>query len=418
MAARRDPIAFFARIKADHGDAVFFHWGNQPTWVFFHPDAVKELLVTQDRLFTKWFAVERTKELLGNGLFVSEGAYHHRQRKLAQPAFHHQRIKSYAGIVLETAQTLRDRWTDGEVVDVAQEMNWFALIAVARALFGADVDSEASEIRDALGGILDLFERAALPPDEQADFDMHMARLDATILRIIEERRRSPEDRGDLLSMLLAAHDEGDGSGMSDRQIRDEAMTIFLAGHETTATALTWAWHLLALHPEVEKALTGELQTVLKGREVAYDDLAQLVITERIVSETLRLYPPVWAMGRQAREAVKIGGWQLDPGDVAIVCPYLTQRDARFFPEPERFDLERWTDEAGAVRPKFAYFPFSGGSRSCLGEGFAWMEAMMCLAVLAGRWRLEMAEGHRVALQPQLTLRAKFGMKMRLCRKH
>ncbi|MEA3188419.1 MAG: hypothetical protein QOD99_2249 [Chthoniobacter sp.] len=411
-ALRRDPLGFFDRLSREFGDFVRFNTGAHDFFLINHPDLIKDLLVTNDRCFAKWFAIDRTKELLGQGLFVSEGAYHQRQRKLSQPAFHRERIADYAATMSRCACEMRDRWRDGETLDVAVEMNRLTMIIVAKTLFGAEVDAEAGDIGAALSRILELFERSTLPADEAVEFDEARAVLNGTILRIIEQQRASGEDRGDLLSMLLLARDDEDASGMSDEQIRDEALTIFLAGHETTANALTWTWYLLSQNRDAETEMHGELVHVLGARTPEMHDIPRLELTRRVFSEALRLYPPVWAMGRRALCDVSLGDFQVPKDSVVIASPYLTQRDARWFPEPLKFDPERWEQDATSVRPRFSYFPFSAGSRGCLGENFAWMESLLILATLAARWRLELVPGHRVELQPQLTLRAKYGMRM------
>lgn len=420
LAMRRDPIGFFMKLAADHGDFVRFSLGAGDMYLVSHPDLVKEVLVTADKHFVKWFAIARTKELLGEGLFVSEGDFHMRQRRLSQPAFHHKRIAGYAKAMAECCCELRDRWQDGGSIDMSQEMNWLTMVIVTKTLFGAEVDSqEANVIRESLNEILDLFERSTLPPDEAEAFEAARARLSATVYRIIKERRASGEvDRGDLLSMLLLAHDEeSDGSGMTDLQIHDEAMTIFLAGHETTANALTWTWYLLAQHPEAEARMHAELDEVLGGRLPQMEDVARLRYAENIFLEAMRLYPPVWVVGRQALRDIEIGGYPIAKNSIVLASQYVSHHDARYFPDPFRFDPERWNPEAVAARPKFSYFPFSAGSRQCLGEAFAWMESVLALAILGQRWRLRLAQGHRVELQPQLTLRPKNGMPMKVERR-
>ncbi|HSI13286.1 MAG TPA: cytochrome P450 [Chthoniobacter sp.] len=418
-AMRRDPIAFFTKLAAEHGDFVRFQIGAENSYHFVnHPDVIKEVLVNQDHQFTKWFAVDRIKEVLGEGLFVSEGEFHSRQRRLSQPAFHRHRIAQYADTMVQLTVELRQSWCDGAVVDICQEMNSLAMQIVAKTLFGADMAHEAVEIRDALSEILDQFERSVLPEADRPDFEAARARLDAAIYRIIKERRASGEDRGDLLSMLLAAHDaEGDGRGMTDVQLRDEAMTIFLAGHETTANAMAWCWYLLSTNPACAARFYAEVDEVLGSRRGTLEDVPKLAYATMVFAEALRMYPPVWVVGRRAKVDCEIGGYLIPAKSVVLLSPYVTQRDPRYFPEPSQFDPERWTPEAKAARPKFSYFPFSSGSRSCLGEPFAWMEGVLCLATLAQTFRLQLVPGHRIALQPQLTLRAKYGIRMQLERR-
>ena len=414
---RRDPLDFFSRLAREHGDIVRFRLGDHEhdLYLLNHPDYIREVLVTQDRNFTKWFSVERIKEVLGEGLFVSEGDFHMRQRRLAQPFFHRERIASYADQMTSLAVRLRERWQEGTIIDVCREMNWLAMMIVASTLFGADVESDAEEIRAALSEILDQFERSVLPHADREDFENAMSRLDAVIYRIIKQRRASNADRGDLLSMLLLAEDtEGGGGKMTDLQVRDEAMTIFLAGHETSANALAWSWYLLSQHPQVEAQFHNEVDRTLDGRPPQIDDVANLELTARIFAEALRLYPPVWATGRRAIRECRIGDCTIPAGSVVILSQYVTHRDPRWFPNPDAFDPERWTVEARSARPRFSYFPFSAGSRACLGEAFAGVEGVLCLVALAQKWRLRLVPGHPIALQPQLTLRARNGIKMRI----
>ena len=414
-AMRRDPLSFFTKLAREHGDIVRFRLGDHEhdLYLLNHPDYIREVLVTQDRSFTKWFSVDRIREVLGEGLFVSEGEFHLRQRRLSQPAFHRERIVSYANQMTSLAVRLRERWQAGAVIDVCREMNWLAMMIVASTLFGADMEAEAAEIRDALSEILDQFERSVLPQADREDFERALGRLDAAIYRIVQQRRETNEDRGDLLSMLLLAQDaEGDGGRMTDLQVRDEVMTIFLAGHETSANALAWSWYLLAQHPDVETQFHAEVDT-LGGRRPGMDDVPSLPLTGRIFAEALRIYPPLWAVARRAMKECQIGEYTIPAGSVVIVSQYVTHHDKRWFPEPAKFDPARWTVEARAERPRFSYFPFSAGSRACLGEAFAGVEGVLCLAALAQKWRLRVEPSHPISLQPQLTLRAKHGIRMR-----
>ena len=415
-AMRRDPLEFFTTLTREHGDMVRFRLGDHEHDLFLlnHPDYIRDVLVTQDRNFTKWFAVDRIKEVLGEGLFVSEGEFHRRQRRLSQPAFHGERIAAYAEQMVSLAVQLRERWKGGAVLDVCREMNWLAMMIVGSTLFGANVESDAEEIRDALDEILEQFERSILPHAEREDFEKALRRLDVAVYRIIQERRATSQDRGDLLSMLLLAQDaEGDGGRMSDLQLRDEAMTIFLAGHETSANAMAWTWYLLSQHPEVEKKFHDEVDKHLGGRYPRIGDVMELSLTGRIFSEALRLYPPLWAIGRRAMVECQIGSYTIPAGSVVILSSFVTHRDPRWFPEPLRFDPERWQPAAKLERPRFSYFPFSAGSRSCLGEAFASTEGVLCLATIAQAWKFRLVPGAPIALQPQLTLRARNGIKMR-----
>jgi cytochrome P450 len=361
--------------------------------------------------------------LLGDGLLTSEGEFYLRQRRLAQPAFHRQRVAAYGATMAAYAASRRDRWHAGETLDAHREMMALTLAIVGKTLFDADVEHEAAEIGAALATTFESFNFGFfLPFSELLDrlplpatlrFRKARARLDATIYRLIEERRRSATDHGDLLSMLLLAQDtEGDGGRMTDLQLRDEAMTLFLAGHETTANALTWTWYLLSQHPDVEARLHAEIDSALGERLPSADDLGALPYTRMVLAESMRLYPPAWIVGRRAIGPFEANGYTIPARSIVLMCQYTMHRDARWFPDPERFDPERFLPEHQAERPKFAYFPFGGGPRVCIGEQFAWMEGVIALATIAQRWQLRLAPGHPVALQPIITLRPKHGMRM------
>ncbi len=416
------------RMAREYGDLPFFRLGSYSVYLLNHPDLVREVLVTQQSNFIKSRALQRARILLGEGLLTSEGDFHRRQRRLVQPAFHRERLAAYADVMTDCAVRVRDRWTDGSTVNVADEMMRLTLAVVGKTLFSADVESEAPEIGDALTTVLKMFRLLMMPFSEYLEklplpsmrrFEKARDRLDSTIYGLIQERRRSGRDMGDLLSMLLLAQDEeGDGGGMTDQQVRDEALTLFLAGHETTANALTWTWYLLSQNPECERRLHQELDAVLGGRAATGADFAALRYTEMVLSEAMRLYPPAWAIGRMAKEAFELRGVQIAAGSICIASPYVAQRDPRWFPDPERFDPERWTAEAREARPKFSYFPFGGGARVCIGERFAWMEGVLLLATLAQKWRLRLSPAQKVDVLPLITLRTKYGMRMTIEKRH
>jgi cytochrome P450 len=430
MHARRDLAGFLLGLHRAQGDVARAKIGTLLVHLVAHPDDVRDVLVTHQRAFMKGHVLQRAKMLLGEGLLTSEGEFHLRQRRLVQPAFHRQRIAAYAQIMVDRAWITGDRWRDGATVDMDHEMMALTLAIVTRALFDADVDAEADEIGVALTEVLRLFQTVFIPGMQLFDrlplphtrrFARARGRLDATIYRLIGERRAERargEERGDLLSMMLSAQDaEGDGGSMTDLQLRDEAMTLFLAGHETTANALTWTWYLLSRHPAVEARLHEEVDRVLGERRATADDLAALSYTRMVLSESMRLYPPAYAIGRRALERYTVGNIVIPPGSLVVVSPLVTQRDARWFPDPERFDPDRWTPEAQASRPKFSYFPFGGGTRMCIGDQFAWTEGVLVLATLAQRWRAELSAGQRVAMKPMITLRTRYGMRMVLVRR-
>ena len=419
----RDPLRFLTGLTARYGDIARVPLGPETLYLFNHPDLIRDVLVTNHRHFHKGRGLERAKMLLGSGLLTSEGEFHLRQRRLVQPAFHRQRVAAYGATMASYAAARRDRWQSGATIDAHQEMMALTLAIVGKTLFDADIEHEAQEIGAALATTFESFnfgfflpfgellERLPLPATRR--FRKARARLDATIYRMIDERRRRPEDRGDLLSMLLLAEDtEGDGNGMTNVQLRDEAMTIFLAGHETTANALTWTWYLLSQHPTAEAQLHAEVDRALGGRLPTADDLPSLPFTRKVLAESMRLYPPAWIVGRRALEPFQANGFRIPARSIVLVSQYVTHRDPRWFPDPGRFDPERFSAEQQAGRPKFAYFPFGGGPRVCIGEQFAWMEGILVLATIAQRWRLRLVADHPVALQPIITLRPKFGMRM------
>ena len=423
-AFRSNPLTFLARIAREFGDLTYFFVARQHFYLVNHPDFVREVLVTNQANFTKSRGLQRAKVLLGEGLLTSEGKHHLRQRRLAQPAFHRERLGAYAAVMSGSAVRVRDRWTPGATLDISVEMARFTLAVVGQTLFSADIESEASEIGEALTTVLKMFRMLMLPLAEYLEklplpavrrFEKARARLDATISGLIRERRASGQDTGDLLSMLLLAQDdEVNGDHMTDTQVRDEAMTLFLAGHETTANALTWTWYLLSQNPECEQRLHQEIDTVLDGRVPELADLEQLRYTEMVLAEALRLYPPAWAIGRMAKAPFVLGGFHIPAKSILIMSPYILQRDARWFENPERFDPERWSSEAREARPKFSYFPFGGGARVCIGERFAWMEGILAIAALAQKWNLRLDPDQLVEPLPLITLRTKYGMRMRV----
>jgi len=419
IAMQRDPLAFFSRVAREHGDVSHFTLLGQHYYVVNEPELIREVLVVKNTSFMKGRGLQRAKAFLGEGLLTSEGEFHRRQRRLSTPAFHRERIMGYGRTMVDYATRMSNRWRDGETIDARGQMAQLTLAIAAKTLFDADVEGEADEIGVALTQILSRFDITylafdfmnKLPFPSTIRFNRARTRLDETMYRIIDERRRSGEDRGDLMSMLLLAQDEeGGGGGMSDRQVRDEAMTLMLAGHETTANALTWTWHLLSKHPEVEARLHEEIG----DRAPAPEDIPNLRYTEMVFAESMRLYPPAWVIGRMALQDVEIGGFTIPRGSIVIVSPYLMHHHPRYFPDPDVFDPTRFTPEAKASRPKFAYFPFGGGPRVCIGEGFAWMEGVLLIATLAQRWRMRSLSGKPVAVQPVITLRPRHAVPMRV----
>jgi len=420
------PLEFFRELKTNFGDAARFTLFNEKFVLFSHPALVNEVLVTKQNSFRKGKALEGARVFLGNSLLVSEGEEHKRQRRLIQPAFHRGRIAGYATVMAEKARQWTDAQRAGAEIDIAVEMNHLTLGVVAATLFGSEVDSEAGDIAKSLTVIISNFNRMLLPlwrywrflPGPQ-NLKLRAAEksLNETIYRLITQRRAEGRDHGDLLSMLLAAEDAEDAQKrLTDVEIRDQAMTIFLAGHETTANALAWTWHLLAQHEDVRAKMKAEIDAVLgPDRMPGLDDVAKLPYTTAVLSESMRIYPPVWVVGRRALEDVIIGDYEVPARTIVITSQYLIHRDERFWPEPLEFRPERWLDEADqAARPKFAYFPFGGGARICIGDAFAWTEGVILLSMMARKWRFEAIAGHPVDINPTVTLRPKFGLKMKV----
>lgn len=430
---RRNAPAYLAELARTYGDVVFLRVGRQRIYFLNHPDLIRDVLVTHQAKFKKSRMLEKARILLGDGLLTSEGEFHRRQRRLVQPAFYRDRLIGYGATMSERSAAARERWNDGQHLDMSLEMARLTLDIVSGTLFSTRVDSEAAEISQAMEQILGLFETVLMPFSDWLEklplpsvrrFYAAREKLDTIIYRIINERRTSGEDTGDLLSMLLLAKDSeedredvGD-QRMSDTQVRDEALTLFIAGHETTANWLTWAWYLLSQNPEAEARLHSELDQVLGGRLPGFDDLQGLPYTTAIATETLRLYPPGWAIGRRALEDYPVrdaegSEYLIRDQSIVLVSQWVTHRDPRWFDQPESFRPERWLDQKKVdALPKFAFFPFGGGTRVCIGERFAKMEAVLVLATLAQRWRFRMEPGFTPTPRAVITLRTQDGMKM------
>jgi cytochrome P450 len=421
----RDRMGFLTRSAKTYGDVVHFRTARGNVYLLSHPDHVRDVLVTHDVKFTKGPALQAAKVTLGEGLLTSEGEFHRRQRRLAQPAFHPNRVATYATAMVQYAREQADAWRDGDEPDVHAEMMEVTLRVVSKTLFDADVREEVNEIGRAMDTNVRMFTRALsplgpilnrLPLPSNYRFFRAYGRLLKTIDRFIAERRRSREDRGDLLSMLIRTHDEDEAGrdDHDDKQLRDECMTLFTAGHETTANALTFAIHLLAHHPDAQEKLHAEIDSALRGKDPTREDVDRLPFARQVVAETMRLYPPAWAIGRQVKEPVEIGGYELPEKAVVLLLPWIVHHDARWWREPERFNPDRWNDAENAARPRWAYLPFGGGSRSCIGEAFAWMEAVLVLATVMRDWEFEAVGPREPALTPTITLRPKGPLRVRV----
>ena len=422
---RRDRLGLFLRCARDYGDVAAVRIGPIRGLVLSHPDAIEYVLVTNNHNFIKHFALRRNRLFLGNGLLTSEGDFWLRQRRLIQPAFNRRHLDGYGAVMIDCARHLLAEWRDGETRELSAEMTRLTLEIAARALFGAEAGTDAREVGEAMAVAHASFENRIagiyplprwLPTPGNYRLQQAARRVDAIIYRFIAERRRNGGERDDVLSLLLRARDEDDGSRMTDKQLRDEAMTLFLAGHETTALALTWTGYLLAQHPEIAERLRADLAAVLGDRPPAVADLPRLACAERVVLEAMRLYPPVYAFGREALHDCEIMGYAVPRGTTVFMSQWAMHRDPRWFHEPEKFDPDRWADGLAGRLPKFAYFPFGGGPRVCIGNAFALMEAVLVLATLAPRYRFELVPGQHIVPWPVMTLRPKPGVRVVLRR--
>jgi cytochrome P450 len=414
----------FLTAQSKLGDVSHFRSGPFTAYFINHPDLIRDILVVSADKFIKGPALQRSRVLLGEGLLTSEGSFHLRQRRMIQPSFHRSRIAEYARSMTTYADAMSTTWHAGETIDIDREMMRLTLQIVAKTLFDADVTKDAEDVGEALTILVGMFgflllpyaellQKLPLPQTNKLKRARHT--LDTIIYRMIDERKRSGEDKADLLSMLLAARDE-DGGEMSVTQVRDEALTLFLAGHETTANALTWTLYLLSQNPSAEAKLHAEIDEVIgPDRLPTIDDLSSLKFTEHVFAESMRLYPPAWTIGRQAAADHELGGFRIPNGSIVLFSPYVMHRDERFWREPERFAPERWENqsvkEAGS---RYTYLPFGGGIRRCIGESFAWTEGILVLATLARKWKFRLAADQKIAAKPLITLRPKFGMRMEL----
>jgi len=422
---RNDPLGFLLQAGENYGDIFFLRLGPRRVYVLNKAEYIQEVLIRQMKNIQK---ADLNKDLLGRflgqGILTSDGDFHKKQRKLVQPAFHPHRIDAYADVMVSYTQEMMAGWQSDEIVDIDDRMMRLTMNIVSKTLFDADVSATANDVGEAikvlqkltsddfkLGFMMPMW----VPTARNRKIRKSTQALDKTVLKFIQERRVSGDDKGDLLSMLLMAQDEGDGSKMSDQQVRDEAVTLFAAGHETTSNALTWAWYLLSQNPMVEQELHIELDAVLNERLPTMADLAQLPYTEAIIQETLRLYPPAWIlMSRTPLETIQIDGYQIDPGEWIWIAPYMTHRKSEYFADPEKFDPSRFLGERQREIPKYAYFPFGGGPRVCIGNSFALMEARLVLATIAQKFKLELVSGQEIIPEPEITLSSRNGLRMKL----
>jgi cytochrome P450 len=417
---RRDPLALLME-SASYGDISCFKFGRKYFYLLNHPDLIRELFVGRAAEVRKSRAIRNSKHLLGRGLLTSEGELHRKQRQLAQPAFVPSRVAGYAQVMVKRAQAMAESWGEGRAIDIHSEMMRLTLAVVAKTLFDAELDVNVKKIARYVATCVELFNRAMMPWCRSLDylplpsnvaFVIARQRLSKIVTDLIADRRANPGDRGDFLSILL---DSCDGKQvMSDKQVRDEAITIFLAGHETTAIALTYTWYAMAKHPEAAAMVYEEVDRVLGERLPTVDDLEELKNVRMVISEAMRLYPPVWTLGRELLVDCEFGDYLVPAGTLVLGSQYVMHRDPRYFPEPEKFDALRWEPTKAAGRPKYSYFPFGGGPRHCIGESFATMELVMAVATIARHWRMELPANHQLSLRATITVRPRGGMPVKL----
>lgn len=416
-----DTLQFFEDQRA-HGDVVAFWFGPFLAYIINHPDLVHQVLVTDAAKMQKSpFAVAGLAPLAGNGIFTSDGEFWRHQRRLVQPAFHTKRIGSYATTINAYADEMALDWADGETRDMQHEMTTLTMRIISKVLFDADVREDADTVGQAIADAFSIIDDRLrqvyplpywVPLPKNRALATHVAAIERVVQGFIAERRHTGEDKGDLLSMLLLAQAE-DGAVMTDKQVRDEALTLFGAGHETTAKALTWLFYLVAQHPEVEARVLSEVAEVIGDRPITFDDLSRLTYTTAVVKETLRLYPPAWATTRYAKESVMLGEYEVEKGRIITIPIWSLHRDPRFFNDPDRFNPDRFLPDNEKLIPKYAYIPFGGGPRVCIGNSFAMMEATIIFASLLRRHHLTVAPDQVVKAVRRFTLHAEYGMRMR-----
>jgi cytochrome P450 len=458
----RDPINTLSKIAREYGDISYFKLGREHIYLINNPDYIEKVLIYDHRNFKKGKRLQTAKAILGDGLVTSEGDFHNSQRRLIQPIFHPKQIMMYGSIMANYAARMRDGWKDRSIVDISQEMMQLTLSIICKSVLNYDVESEAQKVGKALTTVRNYSKRLQSPmgqvldkiPIVPAPKKAHEAKkeLDSLVYGLISDRRQqqgesnsnSDGENGynDLLTRLLEAQDSDasqvrpgnatttsslssslptDGK-MSDRQVRDEVMTIFIAGHETTANALTWTFYLLSQCPDVEKKLLCEVDSVLENRVgnngesriPSTEDLPKLQYTEKVLRESMRVFPPVWTMGRYVENDYSIGDYTIPAGSSILMSQYVLHHDSRYYENPKQFNPDRWTEEFKTHLPRFSYFPFGGGIRGCIGEPFAWMEGVLIIATIAQKWTMHLVPGQRVKLDPAITLRPKYGMKMKL----
>jgi len=438
-----DPINTLSNISLESGDISYFKLGRELVYLINNPDYIEKVLIYDHRNFKKGKRLQTAKAVLGEGLVTSEGDLHNRQRRLIQPIFHFKQIIVYSNTMTDYATRMRDRWKDGEIVDISEEMMRLTLGIICKSVLNYDIESEAQEVGKALTTVRKYSKRLQSPighvldkiPVLPAVRGARKAKkeLDSLVYQLIADRRRREQGYNnigkshdeDLLSRLMEAQDSdspiNNQEKMSDKQVRDEVMTIFIAGHETTSNALTWTFYLLSQNQDIETKLHNEIDSVLGhsicnniGRTPTADDIPKLQYTEKVLRESMRLYPPVWTIGRRVENDYSVGEYTIPAGSSILMSQYVMHHNPRYYKEPYQFNPDRWTEEFKSRLPRFCYFPFGGGIRGCIGEPFAWIEGILIIATIAQKWSMCLLPSHRIKLDPAITLRPKHGMKMKL----
>ena len=426
-ATRNNMLGYFQNMAATYGDLSYVRFGMQKIFLFNHPDLIRDVLIQHNKHFAKSRGLIFAKKLLGDGLLTSEGEFHLQQRRMLQPLFHRERIATYGEVMAQYANQHQIAWRDGIEVDIAAEMMQLTLKIAGKTLFDTELHTRTEQLATALATAMELFPLFILPFASILDklpipmarrFQQAKRQMDDIIYEMIAEHRAGGSNRGDVLSMLLNARDaESPNQRMSDQQIRDEALTLLLAGHETTAIALSWTLDLLARHEIVLQKLQAEIDAELGDSPPAAADIARLPFTKMVFTEAMRLYPPAYIIGRQALTEIEIAHTCIPKGATILMSPYLIHHDARFYDQPEQFNPDRWRHKAIESLPKYAYFPFGGGARICIGEHFAWMEGILVLATMVQNWQFQAINPQPSSLDPSITLRPKGGVPMRILRR-
>jgi cytochrome P450 len=417
-----DPLALFARCQAEFGPIARLRFGPHFYYLLNDPDLIHHVMHKNAKNYRKSRYYRGIKRVLGDGLFTSEGDFWRRQRRLAGPAFHRERLNAFAATMTACTRDALPRLKElvGKTLSVEKEMSRLALRIVCRTLFSAEVGADSDAVARAVSFANEFAERTSflpawVPTTKNRELKEALAVFDGIVTHMLEERRSgraSPATKGDVLSMLMAARDEETGEGMSDRQLRDEALTMIIGGHETTATVLTWTFYLLSLNPAVERRLRAHVREVLGDRDPTADDLQKLGYVTQVIQESMRLYPPAWVMEREALAEDQLGGYRIPAGATVAVSSYVFHRHPAYWTNPEGFDPDRFAPELARERPRQLYLPFGSGPRQCIGNGFAMMETVIILSMLVRELSLDLVAGHKVELEPVTTLRPKYGMRM------